>query len=148
MQRSCPNPDCNGKRIIKKSVWHKSKKIGSLYCRFCKKSWRINYGTFLYNIKTPLKTILRSLYKITHGESLRTVAREERISVDSIYFWKLRAIKFPKEFAALLGKNLGLSMEEIRIIFEALQRGAGNGKTAKKAFSKKTPRFDVEMAEQ
>ena len=63
------------------------------------------------------------------GKSLRQVAREEGVSVDSIYFWLSRAKKFPGDVSCLLGNHLSLSAAEI----QEFVAGLGEEKTLKKS---------------
>lgn len=122
MNTLCPNTGCMAHRKKIKSVRYKSKKSGTFYCNVCKKSWNESRGTFLYNIKTPIPVVLKSIYKVFKGKSLRQVAKEERVSVDSIYSWLGRAQRFPKSIAELLHKYMDIGSEELSQFIAGLRK--------------------------
>lgn len=72
-----------------------------------------NIMNFLYNLKTPTKTVLRCLYLLSQGKALRKTARLERVTTDSIYNWINRANKHLGEVMLLFKEELKLAEKEI-----------------------------------
>lgn len=120
----CPNQNCEGGRKRLMTAKFKSRKAGIYYCKLCGITWKSSLGTFLYNIKTPVPVILKSLYKVSKGRSLRKISQEERVSIDSIYYWRDRARMFPEDISQMLRQYLNLSSSEIQEFFSVL--GIGN----------------------
>lgn len=111
---SCPNQNCL--YFEKKgggNIQYKSKKEEIFYCSACKKSFRGNADTFLYNLKTPTKIVLRCLFALSKGQPLRKTARTERVTTDSIFNWMKRANRYPLEVVSLMRKELELTKQEI-----------------------------------
>lgn len=115
MNTFCRNEAC---RYYKKThdgnVKFKSKQTKTLYCKACGKSWSLSSGSFLYNLKTPTKVILRCLLSVSTGKPLRKTAREERVTTDSIFAWISRANQYFPEVCSLLEDELSANRKELK----------------------------------
>lgn len=110
----CPNQNClSFQKKGGSNIQYKSKKEEIFYCSACKKSFRGNAGTFLYNLKTPTKIVLRCLFALSNGQPLRKTARTERVTTDSIFNWMKRANRYPLEVLTLMRRELDLTKQEI-----------------------------------
>lgn len=111
---SCPNQKCSFfQKKGQSNIKFKSKKEEIFYCSGCKKTWRANTGTFLYNLKTPTKIVLRCLLALSSGQPLRKTARTERVTTDSIFNWMKRANRHSLEVIDLMKKELALTKKEL-----------------------------------
>lgn len=108
---TCPNKKCAFYRQKDKgNVRYKTKRRGIYYCNQCRATWTFTKDSFFYNLKTPPKIVIRALLSLARGFGIREVARKERVTTDSIFFWLRRAIKYKNEITQLVIEEIGVGV--------------------------------------
>lgn len=123
IRTSCRNNKCpHYRRTGAGNIIYKSKMNGIFFCKGCRRSWSENVGSFLYNLKTPTKVVLRCLLSVSTGNPLRKTARDERVTTDSIFSWVSRAEENLPEVLDLLEGELRVNQKQLRQFYNFMKQ--------------------------
>ena len=109
-------PFCKGNKVRKNGRQQ-------MFCRECKKYYSIKTNTIFFSSKKPLTLWRNYINLMVEGKSLRYIAKELNISLQTSFYWRHKILKVLSDVNDDGNNRLGGIVEADETFFEESQKG-------------------------